>query len=352
MLRRGDRLLVRVPDWLGDLVMAEPALRALHERVRELDGALTLAGSPRLFEVFDGRLDGVRRVDADDANAWRGHDVALLLTGSFRSAWSAARALIPRRVGQARDGRTWLLTQSVVPARELGATPLTLGIHGPFPRYLPRPFGATCVELAHSLGATVRDTRPRLEPSNAGLGALAKRLKSFGLRSDESFVLANVGARSGSAKGWPAESWASALSGFELPIVLVGGPTEEPVLERVRALTRDARVFACLEPLAGLGELVALCAAARLVLTADAGPRHVANAVGAPLVVVCGPSDPRHTADHNSRTLVLRAPVDCGPCHRERCPLSGEGELRCMRDVEPQRVANAARERLASMVKA
>ena len=61
-----DRVLVRVPAWLGDLVAVEPALEALHRHVAAR-GALTLAGAPRLLALFDGRFPGAARVDASDA---------------------------------------------------------------------------------------------------------------------------------------------------------------------------------------------------------------------------------------------------------------------------------------------
>jgi ADP-heptose:LPS heptosyltransferase len=92
-----------------------------------------------------------------------------------------------------------------------------------------------------------------------------------------------------------------------------------------------------------LPELVALASLAEVVATADAGPRHVAAAAGARLVVVAGPTDPRHTADGTSRTTLLRVPVECGPCHRETCPLTGAARHRCMTLVDPGRVAQAIR---------
>lgn len=343
-LQAGARVLVRVPDWLGDLVMSEPTLRALDERVRELDGALTLAGSPRTLQVLGNALPRARRIDASTASEWRDHDVALLLVNSFRSAWLAVRAGIATRVGWSRNLRGWLLSEALTPAREVGRVPLGLGLHGRFPRYLPRPFGAACVELAGALGIAVRDTCPRLQPSARGLDALQRRFASLGLARDAPFVLANVGARAGSAKGYPVEHWTLALNELcrlrDERIVLVAGPGEEATLEQVARGV--AKALICRAPLADLRELVALCAAAELVLTADAGPRHVALATGTPLVVIAGPTDPRHTADHTSRTQLLRVEVPCGPCHRETCPISGAAEHACMRRIEPATVARAA----------
>ena len=81
------RLLIRVPNWLGDLVMAEPVLRSA-----DLRGAVTLVGPAHLLSLFEGRFPNCDRLYSDSARDWRGHGAALLLTGSFRSAWIAARA--------------------------------------------------------------------------------------------------------------------------------------------------------------------------------------------------------------------------------------------------------------------
>jgi heptosyltransferase II len=340
-IARGWRVAARVPDWLGDLVMAEPALRALDARAAELGGTLTLLGNPALLAVLGDAMPRARRRSAGDPDAWRGHELAVLFTNSFRSAWSAFRAGIPHRVGYARELREVLLTDAISPAREVGGVPARLGIAGRGRRYLPRPFGATCVELVHALGCVVRDPKPRLEPTDGAREAARARLAEI---AGEPFVLACVGARPGSAKGYPPELWARALARVEQRIVLACGPGEEDAVRNVAA-ELGPRALACVDPIAALPELVALAVSAEVVATADTGPRHVAAAVGAPLVVVAGPTDPRHTADSTSGTTLLRTPVECGPCHRETCPLAGGARHRCMTLVDPLRVAAAIRER-------
>lgn len=340
-LDSSECLVVRLPNWLGDFVMAEPAVAALIERARRertLD-RLALVGPARFLPLLDAAdVPSIPTEGAEPSPAdLRAFDVALLLTGSFRSAWTAWRAGVPVRVGQARDGRSWLLTHGVRPAYERGRVPLGRGRAGRWPRVLPRPFGHVAVELVQALGVLVVRRRPRV---------VAPALESpFG---GAAFTLANVGSRVGSAKGWPAEHWAQALSELGRatgrPALVVCGPGEEAVArEVVRRLDRGVTAELCVP---ALGELAAAFRAAELALTADVGPRHLAQAVGTPTVVVVGPTDPRHTDDHPANVRVLRHRVPCGPCHREVCPLPEDAlEPRrhaCMRAVEPAEVVRAA----------
>lgn len=344
------KLLVRLPSWLGDLVLAEPAVRALSDRCGD---GLSLAAPAHLLPLLEGAFPTARRIPLDGragerAAEWRGHEAALLLNGSFRSAWTALRAGIPRRVGWARGGRGLVLTDAVRPPRERGATPLGLGRPGRRPRFLPRPFGASCVELVGLLGVRVADARPRLAVPEEALARARARLTASGLDPESQFVLVNAGARPGSAKGYPPELWGAVLDriaaegrALRVGLGVVGGPGEEDAV-RATAAAAGARVHVLVEPAVDLPELAALASLAAVFLSADAGPRHVAAAVGTPVVVVAGPTDPRHTADHLERQRLARVTVPCGPCHRERCPLKGADELRCMRGVDPERLAALA----------
>jgi len=339
------RVLVRLPTWLGDVVAAEPALRGLAVQSGDPDGgALSLAGPRALLPILEGRLPAARRIPIDGrrgdrAGDWRGHDVAVLFPNSFRSAWTAWRAGIPRRVGWIRDGRGLLLTDGIRPAYERGRVPLGLGRHGRGRRVLPRPYGGVCAELVGLVGAEVRDHWPRLVP-----GPWPTALAEW---RERDYLLVNAGCRPGSAKGAPPELLGAALraaGALELPALVVGGPGEEEAVRATVAAARGAPhpVVAALPDSPGLPELSALCAGARLAWTADAGPLHVLRAHRTPRVVLQGPTDPRHTAELLVGELRLREQVPCGPCHRERCPLSEPDHHRCMRALDPEALVAAS----------
>lgn len=348
-LHPADRVLLRLPSWIGDAVAAEPAARALHAFLDPARGGrLTLAAPPGPLALFEGRFEGAGRA-APDGAGWRGHDTALLLTGSFRSAWTALRAGIPRRVGLARDGRSPLLTLAVAPPRERGGAPLGIGRAGRPPRLLPRSVAAGAAELLSALGTPPADPLPRLWAPPEALRRVRERLAGAGLAEGAPFLLVNAGGRPGSAKAFPQELFRRALE-LALPragvrAVLVAGPGEEAGARRLAAALGE-RARALLDPPVGLGELVALCGLARGVLTPDSGPLHVAAAAGARSVAVHGPTDPRHGLGSVRAARAVRTVVPCGPCHAETCPLAGERALCCTGELRPEPLAQAVLELL------
>lgn len=350
------KVLLRMPNWVGDHIAAEPLVRELHARLRDR-GRLSLAGPSHLAELLAERFPGVQHLETRgqrEGVGWAGHDWALLLNGSLRSAVAAWRAGIPGRVGLASGGRAPFLTHPLGPARERGGVPLGLGRPGSGARLLPRPFGGVVAELGEAAGVRLGRPRPLLVPTEEARWRSRQRLRDLGLDADQPFVLVNVGARAGSSKALPTDSWALLVSRLAerttLPLLLTAGPGEESSIEAVldRAGTggRGGQVLGVNDPVPGLPELVALCAQADAVLCTDGGVRHVARAVHAPALVLYGPTDPRHTAEHSHRERHLRHQVDCGPCHLELCPEPAPGRHRCMRELPLDEALEAAVERI------
>lgn len=338
-------LLVRLPNWLGDAVACEPVVRELARRFeREQVGERLLLCAPRrLLALFEASAPQARRVASEDGwRAWRGADAALLLTGSWRSAWYACLAGIPQRVGQARDGRALLLTDAVTPANERGGVPLGLERRGAWPRRLPRPVGAVAIELALRLGVSVGDTRPRLAaPLDVAVRVQRELERAFAGRS---FVLVNAGGRADSAKALAVDDWVQALSGAtaELDFAITCGPGEEArAHELVQHLASTGRraVFVLDGRAPDLAEYLALLARCAVFVTTDTGPRHLARAVGARAVVLFGPTDPRHTLEGAGLELSIAGRADCAPCHRERCLHTGARERECLRAAATQLAA-------------
>lgn len=343
-LRQTDRLLVRLPSWLGDFVMAEPALDALAlELQRGRLERLAFVAPDRFFDLLAGRFEGVERLDPE--GSWRGFNAALFLDGSMRSVLNAISAGIRERWGWTHGLRSLVLTSGFRPAREGGGVPLGLGVKGRGARRLPRPFGSACNELLNSLGLAVEDRAPRLRGSSGAREAVSARLATLGLEQDEAYVALDVSARPASAKAAPASLWAQAIQGAawrgSTRVVLLAAPGEASLARELWDLLGDDSVLLFDAPPPSLSELLAVIEGSVLFVGTDSGPRHLAGAVGRPAVVLCGPTDPRHTADHNGATQVLRIEVPCGPCHLERCPLPEPQRGRCMSEIPSVQIADA-----------
>ncbi len=317
-----ERLLVRAPNWIGDVVLSLPALRDLR---RAFPAArLSVLARPWVADLYRA----VPEVDAivpsqghlADARGLRGRfDAAVLLPNSFGTALALRLAGIPERWGYASDGRSLLLTRSCrVPATVRGRSQvyyyramlegLGLATVGPPDATL------VCPEEWAAEGAAV-------------------------LGDDGPWIGVNPGAAYGSAKRWLPERFAAAADlvarRVGAKVAIVGGAAERPIGKQVAdALEAPSRLLAGETTLAGL---VGVLARLRLLLTNDSGPMHLAAALGTPLVAVFGPTDWTETAPVG-RATVVREPVDCAPCMLRECPI----DHRCMSRVSADRVADEA----------
>jgi heptosyltransferase-2 len=333
------RILVRAPNWVGDVVMATPALRALRRAHPKAE--LTLEGRPFLAGLARG-LPGVDSFLRDRGSVLsrarelrrRGFDWAVLLPDSTRAALGPCLARIPVRAGYAREPlRRALLTHALPPPTDGAGRRVPISM---IERYLRITRALGCPDAGAALELAVDpEARERI----------AKRLAEAGLGPGERTLVVTPGASFGASKLWPPGSFAAAADAIarrhDLRVVLAPGPGEEAIARQIAHAMRE-RAVVLAEPPTSLAELVALVAGAALHLGNDTGPRHIAVANGVPTVVVMGPTDPRHTAHLLERQRVLREDVACSPCHLKVCPI----DHRCMTRLRPERVAAAAAELL------
>lgn len=279
-------LLIRLPNWLGDALMARPMLHAL--RAAEPGRRVVAVGPPALLSLLEReRLwdDACDRAE----RRWPAADVAVLAPPSFSAAYRAWRSGAKRRIGYAGDGRSLLLTDALPrPARG--------SVH------LSREYLA----LAEVTGATPVPVPLLALPATASSPATA---------------LLAPGARYGPAKRWPVERFAEvgrSLAGRGLTVSVCGGAEDLEVCEAVAARVPGAVVLAGRTTLA---EQAALCAGAAVVVSNDSGLAHLAAAVGAPTVAVFGSTSSSWTAPLGPRVrIVQRAPV-CAPCFQRTCAI-------------------------------
>ena len=335
------RLLVRTPNWLGDVVMALPALAALRAHYPEAalaaacPGPLAplLSAAPGVDEVVGMPRGGARRGEAE-ALRRGGFDAVLLLPGSFGSAWIARRAGIPERWGFAGQWRRPLLTRAVTPPRRRGGP-----VHQ-VDRYLA---------LVRGLGIEPVAAEPRLE-APAAVRERARTLLAAAGGHDGPMVGMAPGAAYGHAKRWPPARYAGVAArlvrDLGARVVLLGSAHDRDAGHAIEStLDADVRLgpgFLNLIGRTDLRQLIGLLAACRTLIAGDSGAMHLAAALGVPVTAIFGPTDERLTAPVGGHA-VLTHPVWCRPCFFRDCPI----DHRCMTRISEAEVLHAAASRLA-----
>jgi heptosyltransferase-2 len=336
------KILVRATNWVGDAVMALPALEAI--RRREPRAHIAVLARPWVAELYRGQDFADQLIVFDHAGRHAGlggaerlarelrrerFDVALLLQNAFQAAWLAWRAGIPRRIGYARDRRSWLLTQAVELPRG-GEIPSQEPYY-----YLELLRRAGWLEQLPQLAAVT------MRVSDAARQNGESKLRAAGAREGARRVAIAPGAAFGAARCWPVERFAAlgdrAAAELDADVVLVGSAADRDTVQRIAAAMRRQPIV-----LAGqttIGELPGVLRACSAFVGNDSGAMHVAAAVGLPVIGVFGPTHPEATAPLSDRMTVVREPVECSPCFLRACPV----DHRCMMRIEVERVFDALR---------
>jgi heptosyltransferase-2 len=308
-------VVVRSPNWLGDAVMALPAVRNL--KALFFDRPLTVAAPEKLVALwqkcpFVDQVIGLREPKSLAVSAQQLADgrfaSAVLLPNSLRAAAEAWKAGIPQRYGYARGGRRLLLTKSLpAPVRN----PARL-----HQRYY-------YLDLVTALGAPSEPSMPKLRKNPTTVGP--------GLR--EPIIAVCPGAEYGPAKRWPVDNFLAVARHFassrKAKIVLLGAPGDIPIAQSLAAQLPSA------ENRVGettLNEFMDALASARLVICNDSGAMHLASALGVPTLAIFGSTEPQLTGPLGARSRVLRHHVPCGPCFLRECPL----DFACMKQITPE----------------
>lgn len=352
-----SRLVVRPPNWLGDAVLALPAIVAL--RAHFASASLTIAAAPGVASLF-GQDTGVRPDDVVVLPA-RPREIArtlaqgrfelgILFPNSFASAWQLRRAGIPQRWGYATSARGWLLTRTAQAARRTAHSALP-SHSAPRTAHSVRQHQSDYYRnLVRGLGIPCDDGPPQIRPSAVATTAVG-RLLGLDTPGAERLILLAPGAAYGQAKQWPAARVAELIARLvrdrDARCVLVGAAHDREAGRAIEAWLR-ASAPGTLERVhnvighTDLGGLVALAALSRVCVTNDSGAMHVAAATGRPVVAIFGPTDERVTRPIG-RGDVLTADVFCRPCHLRDCPI----DHRCMKRITVDTVFAAVSRHLA-----
>ncbi len=337
------RLLVRGTNWLGDGVLMTPALFALRQGFPQARIVLLakppvaelLQGHPSIDETILYRNPGMH---AGIGGKWRlakslrarQFDLAVLFQNAFEAALLTAVAGVPRRYGYPTDARWLLLTDRVVQTANVRRRHQV-----EYYLELLRPMGFPILPQAPALYTTAQEDRDA-----------TARLESLGASRGQPIIGLNPGSTYGTAKRWLPQRYAEVVERLarehNAHVLIFGGRGEEPLGDDIaRMLTVPHTV---LSGRTTVRELMALLKQCRLLLTNDAGPMHIAGALGVPVVAVFGPTNPQTTGPFGTDYELVRQPVECSPCLLRECPI----DHRCMLKIQSQEVYEAAVRQLSA----
>jgi heptosyltransferase-2 len=256
--------------------------------------------------------------------------LALLLPNSLSSAIMARLAGVPQRVGYSTDGRGWLLTQRLEDRRK------ERGLHQ-VDYYLG---------LLRSFGACRVDRIPRLALKPRVIKRGLALLDDLGIDGNELVIGVHPGAAYGETKRWFPERFAGVMDLLQKPkrrFLLLGGPGEKPLAERIIASTAHPPIN--MVGKTTIAEALVLISRCGLFLSNDSGLMHAAAALGIPQVALFGSTDPGKTAPLNDKAVVIHPEgVSCSPCFKSEC----QENLDCMKAITVDEVYAAAEKLLSS----
>ena len=317
------RILIELPTWLGDTIMATPALQMLESQypsaVWSLVGSQVsidaLKNHPLVAQTFiDNTKRSKMRIKATKllAHTIGSHDLAITFRGSFFAAYFLYLTGSKVRIGYKRFPRTWLLTHSYS---------LQKNRHQ--------------VEIYTDMINAYFQTS--LTPSDLKLYYQPKRLAA-------KIVGINPGATYGSAKRWYPKKFAEVakMLSDSFDILIFGGPTEMETAKEIEEHLQQSGLknYKNLAGQTTIADLIETIGGLSLFITNDSGPMHIAAAYHIPTVAIFGSTNHSHTHQwHNAQGVIVRTGIECSPCMRHTCPLKHH---RCMKEITPKMVAEAA----------
>ncbi|WP_020166477.1 MULTISPECIES: lipopolysaccharide heptosyltransferase II [Methylotenera] len=330
-----EKILVLGPAWVGDMVLAQSLFKTLKANrpnciIDVAAPAWTLPLLERMPEVNHkialtfkhGELAFWQRIAFGKSLKNAGYTQSIILTNSLKSALLPWAAGIKKRTSFLGEMRYGLIND----IRPLDKTVLK-----------------RTVDRFVTLGLAINETLPTIIP-NPQLITRAedalKTLSTLGIQTSEQKILGLCpGAEYGTAKRWPAEYYASVANdalnkGWQ--VWLFGSEKDIPVTNQINQLTQN-----CCHDFGGktkLGEVIDLISLCDTVVSNDSGLMHVAAALDKNLVAIFGSSDPYHTPPMSKKAVVEYLNLNCSPCFQRECPLSGDANLRCLKDIKPLKI--------------
>ncbi|MCC7201576.1 MAG: lipopolysaccharide heptosyltransferase II [Nitrospirae bacterium] len=330
------KILIVAPNWLGDAVLALPAIAAIRQAIPA--SSVTILGLQHICDLFkespyaDNTLvySGSLLSTVKDIRKF-GFDTAILFPNSFRTAMLVYIARIPLRCGYIRDGRGPMLNIGIkvdAQTRKLTQTQYYLNLAKSilWSPVLQRKMSAVSGE-----GVSAQMKTEWLYLSQDELQHAKETIRSFDIQDGSLIIGINPGAAYGSAKRWYPERFAlvarTLVNQCGAKVILFGSRQEREIAAEIENLAGVPLIN-----MAGkttIRELMSLIKQCHIFITNDSGPMHIASALDVPVVAIFGSTDPEKTGPMGSRHVIIRKEAECSPCFKRNCPT----DLRCMDSI-------------------
>lgn len=325
-------ILVKMPNWLGDAVMATPIINDLRKKYP--DAKITclclesvgelLKGNPSITSILtykkpNGWIHRAEHHEVIDSLQLGKYDLGVLLTNSFTSAWWLFRGEVQNRIGFARNFRSLLLDIAVPLPKNIETMHLV----------------NTYKEILLPLGIDKSKTAPELFITEEEEAFRNQFFKANGIKEGDIVIGVNPGAAYGEAKCWLPERFQElaklVLDNPKTFLLFFGDKSSSPLVKKI---TEDlpSRVID-LSGKTTLRELLALISGCSVFLTNDSGPMHIASALKIPLLALFGSTSEVKTGPYNGGEVIHKH-VSCSPCYQRVCPI----DFRCMKNITTQEV--------------
>lgn len=325
-------IVLRLPNWLGDAVMASPVITLIKKRWPK--AKLTLFGTESSLALFkhDPSADEffiLNKRESPFHHIYKLRDMkfdcAILLTHSFSSAWLFFRAHIPDRIGFSKDMRKWLLTETI-----------------PYPKDSSKEHHIkTYQRLMNQLGIDEEGV-PELFISDEEAKWADSFLHERGIADGDLLIAINPSASYGPSKCWIEDYFHQVSERLvhekKAHLIFIGDS---------KAYEKNNRICFGMENVFNLAgktsirELMALLKRCDLLLTNDSGPMHIACALDVPVVALFGSTSPKATGPYN-KSIYIYKKVECSPCYKRECPI----DFPCMKKIKPNEVYQAIESQL------
>jgi heptosyltransferase-2 len=320
------KILIILPNWLGDAIMATPAIELLSTYYP--DANFTFVGSYVSIEalkhhpkckkaVVDETKKEKNRLVATYkfAKELGKFDIAVTFRNQLHSSLLLRFTSTPTTIARRSWHSTFLLSHAVAISTK---------------QHLVKQYSQLSMTTTKEWDKTIPNLKLYIKPKEFTKPTLG----------------INAGATYGSAKRWYPERFAEVAKTFsdKFDIIIFGGPNE---VEMATEIEQNLKVWHVnnYTNLAGKTTIKELCAnigGCSLFITNDSGPMHVAAAYRVPTVSIFGPTKHKETSQWlNEKSKIVRHEMDCSPCMKRECPLKHH---ECMKSITASEVIEAIKD--------